>query len=46
MPLPVYMHFMLAMVQHYWAPFGTFLVETHPDYIATVWQPYRGSRAL
>ena len=44
MPLPLYLLFMLKMMEHVWAPYGTFTVETHPDYVATVWQPNRGGR--
>ncbi len=41
MPFPVAFGLWLKLLQFYSAPFGTLMVETHPDYIATVWQPYR-----
>lgn len=41
MPLPAAWALLLQLTEWYWAPFGTFVFETHPDYLAVLWQPWR-----
>ncbi len=41
MPLPFAWHLMLQLAEFYWSPFGSFTIETAPDYVAVLWQPSR-----
>ena len=41
MPFPFAFMLWLKLIEAASAPFGTLTIETHPDYVATVWQPWR-----